>query len=257
MRDKFSTVGNWLISPWWQPLERSLKSSAPPEEKKQRFERKFFITDHSLSSVDAIIRRHPALFRDLYTPRWVNSLYFDTWSHQALSDNIEGALSRRKIRIRWYGASTGLIKKPILEYKNRFGLVGHKERYRLHALELDATTSQLMLRQWLQQNDLPPLVRKACARIRPMFVCRYQRRYYLSADQRFRLTLDRRLTYYPFQSQYFQSHISYPVARTLIMEIKYAHALDDAIHTVTAQFPFRVTKSSKFVEGMHRVIRTR
>lgn len=40
--------------------------------------------------------------KELYTKRTINSIYFDTSSFQMFFDSEEGALPRKKIRLRWY-----------------------------------------------------------------------------------------------------------------------------------------------------------
>ena len=44
----------------------------------QRLERKFLVEDLDVHEVESIVRLHPAAFRKLYAPRWINNIYFDS-----------------------------------------------------------------------------------------------------------------------------------------------------------------------------------
>ena len=42
------------------------------------------------------------MFKEIFSPRVVNSIYFDTPVYHDVWDNINGFGNRKKIRIRWY-----------------------------------------------------------------------------------------------------------------------------------------------------------
>ena len=84
-----------------------------------RYERKFVIRELDVEGVEQIIKSHPSLFSEIFHERVVNNIYFDSWNMGSYSDNIEGNPQRLKIRIRWYGELFELIKKQVLELKDR------------------------------------------------------------------------------------------------------------------------------------------
>ena len=92
-----------------------------------RYERKFVISELSQQEIELIIRFHPAMFSEIYHPRWVNNIYFDSFGAQNYRDNIEGLRNRVKVRIRWYGSFLEPAKEPMLEFKFKRGILGAKK----------------------------------------------------------------------------------------------------------------------------------
>ena len=86
-------------------------------DSKYRYERKFLANNLTQKQVETIITLHPAMFSESFVSRHVNSLYLDTLNLNNYNDAVLGNNNRIKIRIRWYGELTGLIKKPMLEIK--------------------------------------------------------------------------------------------------------------------------------------------
>src|SRR4030042_7215656 len=104
-----------------------------------RFERKFLVEELLPCQVEALVRLHPLMFHAPYPPRQINSLYLDTADMQNYYDNVSGAEERRKVRLRWYGALTGPVARPMLEIKVKDGLVGRKLSYKMAPFTLDET----------------------------------------------------------------------------------------------------------------------
>jgi len=87
----------------------------------------------------------------------------------------------------------------------------------------------------------------------PTLVNRYQRRYYVSADGSFRLTVDWDLQFSGFAR--FAADGSFSAAGpSVILELKYAprHA-DLAADAVSNALPFRLARCSKYVLGVQRI----
>ena len=85
------------------------------EKTNYRYERKFTLpASHSLRSVEGLIKGNSSLFREIYSQRKVNNIYFDTYRYSNYFDNVLGVSDRKKMRIRWYGETFGEISKPVL-----------------------------------------------------------------------------------------------------------------------------------------------
>ena len=69
-----------------------------------RYERKFIADRLALAEVLALVKRHPAAFREAYPARNVNNLYLDSPDLRDYRDHVNGIAHRTKTRIRWYGA---------------------------------------------------------------------------------------------------------------------------------------------------------
>ena len=89
--------------------------------KNYRFERKFYIEKFSKYDVLQIIKQNPYMFSEVYEPRFVNNIYFDSINLNSLNQNINGLSNKRKIRIRWYGRFFNSNIKAKLELKNKEG----------------------------------------------------------------------------------------------------------------------------------------
>ena len=99
----------------------------------------------------------------------------------------------------------------------------------------------------------PAAVRAGLGALRPTLVNRYSRRYFMSADGRFRVTLDTGCEYFsPLPGRESAGRWAIDDASTIV-ELKYAEGDDDAARDVTRRFPFRLTKSSKYVTGVGRL----
>jgi len=213
-----------------------------------RYERKFFIRDLSLEKVIKIIKLHPAVFSEIYPPRVINNIYYDSFNYNNYTQNMNGVQNRNKVRIRWYGSSSGLISHPNLEIKIRHGLLGSKTRYSIEPFNIDYPLIDLKSNvpsDELSRFDLISLEQK-------LFNC-YYRYYYLSSDKKFRVTIDCNQFFRKIQFNKINSH-KYSDNNSIIVELKYDKCYDSIVNNISSLFPFPLTKSSKYVNGVKRII---
>jgi hypothetical protein len=215
-----------------------------------RKERKYAISEVDFDVVENYVRSHPAMFSNPYPPRLVNNIYFDLPSFQNYGDNVAGAKQRRKFRIRWYGEQFGYIEKPVMEIKIKEGLAGSKKYFPLAPFTLEPGFSAMDIQKFLDESEIEPEAREALHHFVPTLLNQYYRKYYLSADRRFRLTLDYNVSYTRISrhQNYFMRLV---VDReNVIMEIKYDVVDDENVSWISSYFPFRMTKNSKYVNGV-------
>lgn len=215
-----------------------------------RYERKFFVTGLDRAQVRSMVLRHPALFREAYPPRHINNLYLDTPWMGHFQDNLDGAPERMKVRVRWYHALEARAEQPVLEFKIKHGSVGWKESYPFPPLQIGPDLSAMGTRALVQGSDLPPAVCERLAGLRPALVNRYRREYYASPDGRFRVTIDDELVYYAVQPMAGGLHSRAADHGVVIVELKYDRAHERQAERVASRFPFRLTRSSKYVRGV-------
>lgn len=220
------------------------------ERRATRYERKFFVTELDRAQVRSLVRRHPALFQQAYPPRYVNNLYLDTPWMGHYQDNLDGASERMKVRVRWYDDLEARAERPVLEFKIKRGGVGWKESYPLPALQVGPGLTGLGLRTLVEGSDLAPAARQALAGLRPALVNRYRREYYATSDGRFRVTIDDELTYYAVRQLSGGLHARAEDHGVVIVELKYDRAHERQAERVASRFPFRLTRSSKYVRGI-------
>jgi hypothetical protein len=214
-----------------------------------RYERKYLAAGVSAAAVAAALARHPALFRAAFPPRTINNVYLDTPGLSDYQDHARGALVRTKTRIRWYGATSALAC-PTLERKHRVGLVGGKESFRLAPGRCRGGDPWAALSEQLASSILPDHVRLALHCRRPVLLNSYDRLYFVSADGRFRVTVDSRLRFaraFPFDLARLASAPSRP---GLIVELKYEPGDAEEAEAVGHALPFVLGRFSKYITGV-------
>jgi hypothetical protein len=167
----------------------------PPETPDSGFELKLVV---EARLADLVASRLAALFApDPRHPRnTVASLYFDDGALSSLAEARDGALAKRKVRLRWYESAPGrpLGGPATLEVKRRFGARRRKERFdtALAARPLAALAGALPARRALAGDELlrslPADV--AAVALEPSLLVRYDRRRFVDPASGSRLSLD-------------------------------------------------------------------
>ncbi len=216
-----------------------------------RYERKVTCSAIYDTAVTVWLHCHDALFHEAYPARYVNNIYLDTIRYDCYQDNLSGAPDRYKARIRWYGDLCGIIDRPVLEFKIRKGEVGTKKTYELPLLEMaEGINLAVQLEQVFSQAQLPENVMIKLSGLRPSLINRYLRRYYQSARNDFRLTLDNDLGYYPVDSFMAGFLLERRLNDLMVIELKYAPENNQAAAKIMQSLPVRVSRHSKYVNGL-------
>ena len=219
-----------------------------------RYERKFFISKLSNYEVESVVKLHPSIFTEIYSNRFVNNIYFDTYNLHNLHDNVEGVIDRVKIRIRWYGDLFGYIEKPVLEIKIKKGLLGKKISVPIKSFYLNDHTDMFsVLKSVKRLNNLKMIDFQS---VIPTLINRYKRKYYMSSNKKYRITIDSNQSFYTISrgnNLFINKHRD---VDSVILELKYDQKYDDGVNYITSKFPFRVTKSSKYVTGLQKILQT-
>lgn len=230
--------------------ENSVKPAT--EESLCRLERKFFISEWTGSEVESLIKLHPAVFSEIYGERFVNNLYFDTPDRRFYWNSLDGMPYRIKFRIRWYGELMGWVKSPTLELKIKQGAVGQKRSYSVIPFNVDHSLDRHQLQAVFRKSHLPDEVEEELAVLEPLFMNRFRRRYFQSADGVFRITVDTELEYYAIGFLGRILRKEWCCDRGTILELKYSVDKDSQADEITQHFPFRMTRNSKYVAGVER-----
>ncbi len=217
-----------------------------------RYERKFSVPDLNLSEAEMCIRLHPAMFAPIYQPRAVNNVYFDDLAMSSFIDNVEGVSARKKVRVRWYGSMFG-EHETRLEFKIKSGQLGRKESWALPKMSMHRGMSKNDINAALRRAELPDHAQMVLRSREPILANRYSRKYFLSSDRKFRLTLDHGLEWYHLGPGTLTFLHRCREPRGVVLEVKYAREHDDEVEAIARRFPFRVTRSSKYVTGIQRV----
>jgi hypothetical protein len=218
-----------------------------------RYERKFVTSSLERAQVEAMVELHPAMFSEIFHARFVNNMYFDSPSMENFRANVAGVRNRAKYRIRWYGDLFGEVAAPKLEIKIKDGLMGRKVAVPLPAFRLDRAFSLEGLFRSLREADVPELHRSRLGDLDPALLNRYRRKYFRSADRAFRITVDSDLEYYRIarrENHFLERTV---VDRRIVLELKYGRECSEGAHRITNHFPFRLSRNSKYVQGVEHV----
>lgn len=197
---------------------------------------------------------HRATFSEIFYPRFVNNIYLDTVAYDNYFDNVYGNAKRVKVRIRWYGELFGRITKPVLEFKVKNNELGGKISFPLDSFKIDKGFTARSIGDLFRRSEIPDAVKVYLLQLRGVLLNRYSRSYFLSVDKNFRLTIDSNLAFYelkPLRNNFLNRRID---RNNIVLELKYASNVDpEKVQSVTNLFPFRLTKSSKYVSGLTRL----
>lgn len=228
------------------------QASRPHGASEYRYERKFAVSELDRAEIESILRFNPACFSDIYHRRWVNNLYFDSLDGESHWDNVCGSsLERIKVRIRWYGDFEATVDHPVLELKIKRGMVNRKVLFPLEPFRVERALDLDAVRGLIRSAEMNDALRQNLLNLRLSLANRYRRAYFLSANRKFRVTVDSELRFHGLSALGRIGFLGRWVGGSdRILELKYDEHDDPQADPVVRHFPFRVTRSSKFVTGL-------
>ncbi len=221
-----------------------------------RFERKFVLDNADLErAIESLVFTSEFGFKEVFERRKVNNIYFDDANSSCYYENVSGDGWRRKYRIRWYGDDFFSIRKPTLEIKKKFGEVGDKISFKMPDFEADlskfsADQINTKVLNYFKNNNSEGY--NAFLHLSPKLYNSYERRYFLSFCERFRITLDYNMEYYnPNYGLYFNENMV--DTDEIILELKYETQHDGLSRVLSQKIYERLSKNSKYVRGVDLV----
>lgn len=218
-----------------------------------RYEFKFVVKTNVVSDLDLWLRLHPSMLRKQHPSRQINNVYFDTYDHALLWESEQGLQTRTKYRMRWYGWDR-VPRDFRLEIKSKFGNMTSK---RVTPVEIElpgeGELSWAQLRHRIAHHcdwiDRLPIA------LHPVMANSYRREYLVTADASVRVTIDTKQRFYEVErgSVLKMSNIAWEDT-SVIVEVKAGPESEDSLRAFTEQFPVRVGRNSKFVNGVRSVL---
>lgn len=199
-----------------------------------RYELKFAIEHQNAFSIQHVLSSHPYVFKKAYPDRIVNNIYFDNIDYQGCQENLDGVSERTKIRYRWYGEECDFSTGQ-LELKIKKNALGTKTFF-----DVDTPTNI---------NELTEQVKSILDKhnIYATLHNQYLRSYFIDQSGDFRLTIDRKIS---FWQPKFKTVVPSVSDSRVIMEIKFDQENALTIDKITKYIPFRITKHSKYATGI-------
>ena len=217
-----------------------------------RRENKFVFHETALGSVYTALLTSRHFFSEIYSERRVNNIYLDSMTLDNYRDNLNGVQNRIKHRIRWYGEVIK-VEEPILEYKIKQGELGYKESYPLLGFVFDEAFRfedylskitnngrKLSPEEILMHSDISLEI--------PTLYNTYRRRYFLSGDGKYRITLDTGIYYKSFGGRF---NNAFPFSEDkIVVELKYENEDTAGASRIMQDLGLRMTRNSKYVIGI-------
>jgi SPX domain protein involved in polyphosphate accumulation len=215
-----------------------------------RYERKFNSAEISPKDMEFLIKQNSALFREIFYERRVNNIYLDSLDFKNYQENISGVSERLKIRIRWYGSSLGMIKKPILELKMKKGDLGKKLVFSLKPFKFDNSFSYEKLKQVFLNSNLPDWLLEKLKFYFPKLFNFYTRKYFISSNKKYRITLDKDLVFYKINEDNNNFSEKVKEDEKIVLELKYSLEYSSGAQQISQEFNSRLTANSKYCSGI-------
>lgn len=219
-----------------------------------RYERKFLVQNIELLRIEHLIKNCRNSFSEIFYQRKINNIYLDSFSKESYLSNIFGTFHRVKIRIRWYGETFRKIEEPVLELKLKKGELGKKMSFTLKPFTLDKTFSKKKLDLIFKNSSLPNWLREMLKFYNPVLLNSYNRKYFISKNKNYRMTLDFNMKFYHLKenNNFFVDNFFDNL--NTVVELKYLSKNDEFVDQITQSFPFRLTKNSKYISGIDSFI---
>jgi len=214
----------------------------------KRYERKYVTDVWQLEEVELAIKLHPGLLSEKYPARFINNIYLDTPGFKYYQDSVHGASQRKKIRIRWYGELKENIDNAQIEFKHKNGLLVRKERFPIKPFKLSAIEDPSKWYDILKKSEVPTSVDIESRGLSQILLNRYYRKYFLTPDDKFRITIDSKME--SRMIGWFNKNSKCAPSNKIIIELKYNQAADINAGKIFLFLPFTLGKNSKYLDAL-------
>lgn len=212
-------------------------------DKTYRYERKFILPkNYSVDSIESVLIKSRFSFTKQHEDRYVNSIYFDNKYLDSVKENLDGVVSKKKIRLRWYG-SHNLIQNPRLEVKLKMGYLNTKKIFELKNFKIKFSENNL--------NNINSILLKKYNFLNNYKIVtstHYIRKYFISIINNIRATIDTDIFYKKLR-QLNNFNLNNKDSRP-ILELKYKTADDDYVRTNLKNLTLRFSKNSKYINSL-------
>ena len=211
-----------------------------------RNERKFiFFEPHA--SIEKLMNFIGA--KEIYSPRIVNSIYFDTYFHKNFHEAIDGIMLRNKVRVRWYGKIFNVEINPQLESKNRISQHNYKITKKLKSFKTQSLFNLINFKKYIEsEKNNKNEINFYLNNLYPNLLVSYLRKYFIFDNVR--ITLDTDLKFINLAKiNFFSKNNFLCINKKQIIELKYTDEFHYQATKITETFNNRLNKFSKYQVG--------
>lgn len=203
-----------------------------------------------------------SFFQESYSPRMVNSLYFDTPNYDFASSNMSGESKRIKLRARWYGGLEENFLDSFLQESQLFNFEAKRksnsfsDKLNIGELSYDRKDNYST-----RINSIQDSLESMCKaqpnltafNLMSTVFTNYEREYYeLKSDSEIRLTFDKNISYCNSKTP---SNLLMLSKDYIIVELKFRPESRKKVNALMRSFPFRQVRSSKFLSTLAQIHR--
>tara|TARA_Y100000590_G_C15639406_1_gene984343 strand:- start:187 stop:873 length:687 start_codon:yes stop_codon:yes gene_type:complete len=213
---------------------------------KLRNERKFIFFE-STQSVEKLLSFIGA--KEFYSPRMVNSIYYDTYFHKNFHEAIDGIMRRNKVRVRWYGKVFNTEIHPQIENKSRINQHNYKITKKLKSFRSKSSFDLISFKKYIRgEKNSKGEINFYLNNLYPSLFVSYKRKYFVFGD--IRITLDADLKFINLaKTNFFSKKNFLCINKKKIIELKYSDKFHFQAKKVTKMFNNRLDKFSKYQIG--------
>lgn len=212
-----------------------------------RFERKFELIQSYVNVIPTFLRCNG--FKEIYTLRRVNSLYFEDNNFSLYSDAINGHNEKEKIRLRYYNKKS---EEGVIEFKRKIGEKNKKDFSLIKGDNIKLLPVEFENTEFKNDKLKTPKTIKGI--FFPKLFVSYKRRYFLSSDRKFRITLDYSIQFMRVVVNNKSIKINSPRKYDKsVLEMKYEENYipdKNFIRRICNTYGLNLSKSSKYSSGI-------
>ena len=169
------------------------------------------------------------IVKQIYTPRKIQSLYFENSNYEMYNDSLEGLTPRKKIRVRNY---------PNTEDTNLY-----------LETKISSVEGRFKTRKIIDQNKFDDMKKKGIldsqyGLCKPCLYVVYDREYFKLDDVR--ISIDNNISYKLFSGNIYQRD------RSSIVEIK--TTIKKNLDALVEAFPFQKSRFSKYCNAVEKIV---
>ena len=188
--------------------------------------------------------------KEIYSPRMINSIYFDTYFLKNFYEAIDGIMLRNKVRLRWYGEIFNKEIQPQMESKNRINQHNYKIIKKLRSFKTESFFNLINFKKYIQnEKNNNNEIYFYLNNLHPNLLASYRRKYYIFDNVR--ITLDTDLKFINLAKiNFFSKKNLLCINKKKIIELKYSDEFHYQATKISKTFNNRLSKFSKYQIGV-------
>ena len=216
-----------------------------PNNINHRYELKYVLSENTLNEAMNFIYIHSKA-KKKFTPRTVNSIYFDNNYFSDAKDNLIGLALRKKFRLRWYNDGSDVR----FEVKSKFNRLNSKEVTPINSLDNKINNLTIYdINQICQKKIFNGIITNSNNN-EPALGVNYKREYFENQDG-IRITIDKNIKFYRIFKNKKINDINFINYNSNILEVKFKPELIYKATNILKNLKIYSSRHSKYLTGLN------